>query len=347
MAVYKIFPTKDTTVFSADVDKNAGIDEILELNTSYDDLTPDVTRALIQFDTDEITSAMALAGTESISATLRVYLANAEGIAGETTVEALPVSGTWTMGTGRSANVPYTTNGCSWNFAGTSGSNAWSTPGVDTESGYTVSQSFGVYDSKDIEMNITNIVNAWSASTIANNGVLLKQADAQEFVADRNYITTLQYFSRDTHTIYPPTLEISWDDSVYLITRPTEVSDSRIVITMDNNKDEFHKDEVFRFRLNVREQFPSRVYQTSSLYTTNKTLPEGSTYAVKDLDTNEYVIDFSDTATRISADATGNYFPIYMNGLEPERYYKILIKTEIDGSTMVFDNDYYFKIVNG
>ena len=117
MAVYKIFPTKDTTVFSADVDKNAGIDEILELNTIYDDLTPDVTRALIQFDTDEITSAMALAGTESISATLRVYLANAEGIAGETTVEALPVSGTWTMGTGRAANVPYTTNGCSWNFA--------------------------------------------------------------------------------------------------------------------------------------------------------------------------------------------------------------------------------------
>ena len=35
-----------------------------------------------------------------------------------------------------------------------------------------------------------------------------------------------------------------------------------------------------------------------------------------------------------------------MNGLEPERYYQIIFKTNIDGSTLVFDNEYYFKIVN-
>jgi hypothetical protein len=36
-----------------------------------------------------------------------------------------------------------------------------------------------------------------------------------------------------------------------------------------------------------------------------------------------------------------------MNGLEPERYYAVLIKTTIDGSTIIFDDDYYFKVVNG
>jgi hypothetical protein len=36
-----------------------------------------------------------------------------------------------------------------------------------------------------------------------------------------------------------------------------------------------------------------------------------------------------------------------MNGLEPERYYKILIQTTVDGSTMVKDEDYIFKVVNG
>jgi len=36
-----------------------------------------------------------------------------------------------------------------------------------------------------------------------------------------------------------------------------------------------------------------------------------------------------------------------MNGLEPERFYSILIKTTINGSTMVFDDNYYFKIING
>jgi hypothetical protein len=36
-----------------------------------------------------------------------------------------------------------------------------------------------------------------------------------------------------------------------------------------------------------------------------------------------------------------------MNFLEPERYYTILIKTTIDGSTIVFNNQYSFKVING
>jgi hypothetical protein len=36
-----------------------------------------------------------------------------------------------------------------------------------------------------------------------------------------------------------------------------------------------------------------------------------------------------------------------MNGLEPERYYKILISSSIGGSEYVFDDKYYFKIING
>ena len=36
-----------------------------------------------------------------------------------------------------------------------------------------------------------------------------------------------------------------------------------------------------------------------------------------------------------------------MNGLEPERYYTILIKTTVGGTTKVFDEDIMFKVVNG
>jgi len=35
---------------------------------------------------------------------------------------------------------------------------------------------------------------------------------------------------------------------------------------------------------------------------------------------------------------------VYMYGLEPERYYKILIKTVISGSTLIFDDQYFFKV---
>ena len=38
-------------------------------------------------------------------------------------------------------------------------------------------------------------------------------------------------------------------------------------------------------------------------------------------------------------------FDIYMDGLQPERYYKLLVKTEIDGTTTVIDNDQIFKVV--
>jgi hypothetical protein len=57
------------------------------------------------------------------------------------------------------------------------------------------------------------------------------------------------------------------------------------------------------------------------------------------------VVDFDTTYTKISADSTGNYFDIYMSGLQPERYYRILVKTEIAGTTTVHDNSNVFKVV--
>ena len=59
------------------------------------------------------------------------------------------------------------------------------------------------------------------------------------------------------------------------------------------------------------------------------------------------MIDFDDVYTKLSQDTTSSYFTLYMNGLEPERYYKILIKTIFQGQTIVVDNNYYFKIING
>jgi hypothetical protein len=57
------------------------------------------------------------------------------------------------------------------------------------------------------------------------------------------------------------------------------------------------------------------------------------------------VFDFDTTYTKISADNTSNYFDIYMDGLQPERYYRLLIKTEIDGSTSIVDTDQTFMVV--
>jgi hypothetical protein len=35
-----------------------------------------------------------------------------------------------------------------------------------------------------------------------------------------------------------------------------------------------------------------------------------------------------------------------MNGFEPERYYQLLLKTVLDnGETIIFDENYYFKVI--
>jgi len=49
---------------------------------------------------------------------------------------------------------------------------------------------------------------------------------------------------------------------------------------------------------------------------------------------------------RLGVTATeSQYFDVYMNGLEPERYYQLLIKVIINGETIVFDNNNIFKVV--
>jgi hypothetical protein len=160
----------------------------------------------------------------------------------------------------------------------------------------------------------------------------------------------MQYYSVDTNTIYPPQLEIRWDDFIWDTgSSGIEVlNQPNLKISLADNPGTFFPSSINRFRLNVTQMYPPVVWTTSSLYTIQHYLPSGSSYyAVKDLDTNEYVVNFDDDYTLISADTTSSYFDIWMNGLEPERYYKILVKVTAGGSTTVYDDKYYFKVVNG
>ena len=127
----------------------------------------------------------------------------------------------------------------------------------------------------------------------------------------------------------------------------TIIDTTQMVASLDNNPGTFNRGSVEKFRINCRPQFPQRVFQTASLYSINHYLPTSSYYAIKDLDTNEFVIDFDTNYTQISADNKSSYFTLYMNGLEPERYYQVLIKTILGGETLILNDNYYFKVING
>jgi hypothetical protein len=382
MAIYKIFPSKDTTLYSYYPDMNTGIDSIIEvgnLNVNYDPI-PQVFRFLVQFDQSEIEDIINnKIGNTNFSSTLKCYIAKAQGIIGETNLEIFPLSTPWNNGSGTYLDSPFTTNGASWRWSNYEGGERWKTedfPPFTTASWgfnfigggtwFTGStdphhpnlspiQTFDTRTLKDIKVDVSDIVKVWYSSSnsiggytnIDNNGFIIKWEDAIEFSTADSVQPILQFYSVDTNTIYPPCLEIKWDDQVFETGSLLPINNTDVYVSLANNPGVFNKDSIANFRLNVREEFPTRTFQTSSLYTSNKYLNSGSLYAIKDLDTNEFIIDFDPEFTKISCDNKGNYFNINMNGLEPERYYKILIKININGNVIIKDNNYYFKVING
>jgi len=375
MAVYKLFPYKDTSLYSMFPTMNTGIDpinQISNLNFAINTL-PTVARSLIAFDTSEIRSVLDDKVTGNWQADIRSFIATAQGVYKDTSVEVFPTYDEWFNGTGTYLDQPLTTDGAAWNSPvlgnGTSwnsggpgytssfnpsyspqGGGNWFLSSSDGSIDYPVTQSFGPRTQFDMNINITSMVEDWYSGSLPNNGIIVKWEDDVEFNTSKQVQPVIQYYSVDTNTIYPPELEIKWDDSTWNTgsSTITELFQPNAFIALAENPGIFYSESINRFRLNCRPKYPTRAWSTSSLYTKQHYLPSGSAwYAIKDLDTNEYVVDFDSNYTRLSADATSSYFDVYMNGLQPERYYKILIQVNSEGSTTVYDDNYYFKVVNG
>jgi len=373
MAIYKLFPDKDATIVSNYPTQNQGRDEILEIGTyngtssfaaSAQGTLPAFKRSLIKFNSAEISDILTnRVGNNDFSASLRLFLAEAEGIPLDYNIFCAAVSQSWNMGTGRSHDIPKTTNGVSWQFTQQSGSLPWATSGYEpfvtasfsssiagggtwyysgTGLVPTSSQNFTYTSNKDINLNVKPHILMWESGTIANDGFILKLDEATETTEN---LTLLKYFSVDTHTIYPPTLEIKWDDSDFNSTA-TIVTSSEFVAKITNLKAEFEDSSIYKFKIKTRDTFPTRAFQTTSVYLNTKILPTSSYWGLKDAKTEEMVIDFDTEFTKLSANDNENYFTLYMDGLEPERYYQIVIKTIVEDETIVLDDkSNYFKLV--
>ena len=363
MAVYKILPEKDTTIYSGYPTTNTGLDQIIEIQNTTSSFSSDtnVSRILLTFPTSTIREVInnKVGDPSLFKAYLKLFVANATSLPDQYEIDTYPVSASWEVGTGRFLYSPPDTSNCTWiqrsdysdwatssYIADTTGSYLPSSPGGATW--YTLfadSQSFTINSTKDTNIDVTDTVGNFYNGNIENNGFLIKIEDLYEFNTSSSF--SLKFFSKDTHTIYPPQLEIRWDDSYYNRGLLSLLVNENTIVTLGNNIGEYDKDTKYQFRVNARQTYPARQFTTVSVYTINNALPSTTYWAIQDLDTGEYVIDFDTIYTKVSCDPSGNYFNLYMSGLQPERYYKILIKSNFaNGSEVVFDNDYIFKIKN-
>ena len=367
MAVYRIFPEKDTFISSEIPTGNVGKDEIIEIG-GYTDIsnTGQTNRLLVQYSTSEIQDAItSKIGAAAYSASLCLYLADAYELPVDYTLYAYPISGAWDSGIGKFGDIPTSTSGVSWKYKKAGEVLAWSTSsfttgvtasfqselnqgggtwytgsaGVDLE----FTQSHTLNSTNDVNINVTKAVQLINANTLSNNGFIVKLSNDLEFNTTSSI--RLKYYGADTNTIYPPFLEFKWDDSTYITGSLSVLTNSTSIINLTNNKGKYTDGGTQKFRISARPKYPVRSFTTSSAYLINYALPSASYWGLRDENTEEMVIDFDAQFTKISCDSNGAFFNVYMDGLQPERYYRILVKTTLDGSTTVVDNQNIFKVV--
>ena len=366
MAVYRIFPEKDTFISTENVLGNAGKDEIIELG-GYPDLigTGQTNRILIKYSTADIQDVLTnKVGASGYSASLAMYLAEAYELPVEYTVYAYPVSGAWDNGVGKFGDNPTNKSGVSWKYRQSAETSPWvlgsyvqyttgsyDNPLTGGGNWYTASagfnmeftQSHNIRSTHDVNINVTKAVQLIGSNTLVNDGFILKLSDDIEY--NMSSSIRLKYYGGDTNTIYPPFLEFKWDDSVYSTGSLSVLSNSISTIGVTNNKGKYPDVGKQRFRVSAKPKYPVRSFTTSSVYLKNYALPSASYWGLRDENTEEMVVDFDTQFTKVSCDPTGPFFDVYMDGLQPERYYRILVKTTLDGSTTVVDDKNIFKVV--
>tara|TARA_B100000214_G_C23963926_1_gene626732 strand:+ start:1153 stop:2286 length:1134 start_codon:yes stop_codon:yes gene_type:complete len=374
---YFEYATKDTTLYEASASMNSGLDEILEVRKDMNDAGTIVfaSRILIKFDLTEISSSITAGIIPSSSANPKFYLnlydANSEGITTSQKLYAYPISQSWDNGSGRLDSNPSIDDGASWRWKDnetkrSQWSNTISGSGGTwySGSGYEASQSF-THEAADVRMDVSNIVWKWLHKTVPNEGFMLKRSgsigntDSGSNDAEGN--TTrygkFSFFGRETHTVYQPKLEVVWDDSKWATGSLSALSSTNLedmVFYMKGMRPEYKENSKVKFRVVGRERFPERTYSATSQYqtghTTAKYLPSGSCYyQIKDAYTEETIIPYG-SGSIISCDSTGNYFNLWMKGLQAERFYRINFKVvsgsgTVDETIQYFDEKHSFKVV--
>jgi len=365
MAVYRIFPEKDAFISTEYPLSNTGLDEIVEI-AGYANLSQvgETYRTLVQYKTSEIRDVIANKITGTYTASLGMYLADSSDIPVNYTLFAHPIYGDWDNGTGKYGDIPVNNTGVSWTYAKANATSKWPTssfaagvtasckPGQDGGGNWytasngvnlTFTQSHDLASSQDVSIDVTRAISMINAGSITNNGFIIKLQDNLE--SQTSSSVYLRYYGVDTNTIYPPFLEFKWDDSDYKTGSLNVLNNSIAIINLTNNTGKYTDVGKQRFRLSARPKYPPRSFTTSSAYLTNYALPSASYWGIRDENTEEMIIDFDTYNTKISCDSNGSFFDVYMDGLQPERYYRILVKTTLDGSTTVVDNQNIFKVV--
>jgi hypothetical protein len=365
MAYHFITASKDASIYLQQPNQNTGLDEILEVSKVYYGSIKDVSRALLKFDLNFLSESISN-GNVSID-TIKLLLRETESqeIPLRYSILAHPISGSWEMGNGTRFDKISTT-GVTWRYREGDSRVDWLSNGLAVGSDsnpndgtggtwYTLvssSQNFD-YQSADLNIDVTDIVNTWLSGTLPNEGFIIKYPNQLEGFAvegsddvDTNDYGQLKFFGKETNTIYQPKLVVGWDDQIFNTgsLQAIDLESGEVVVRVKPLTKEYKLNSNKIIRVVGREKYPLKTFTNSFAYNDVKYLPSTTYYQVKDYQSNDIIIPFGEYS-KVSCDTKGNYIKFDFTNWEVDRVYKIEFKIQTDSDAIYFDDKITFKIV--
>ena len=349
---YFVTSSKDASIYIQQPKQNTGLDEVLEVSKVYYGSLKDISRSLIKFDISNLSSSIASGEVTMSAADLILKECESVEIPLEYTLEAYPVSQSWEMGIGTRFDE-ISTDGVTWNYK-SSGSNwldgdmnpqttgSYNGRGGTWYTGSEATQSFS-YESSDIQMNVLSAMNSWVDGTFPNEGFIIKHESSKE--NDTVDYGQLKFFGKETHTIHQPKIRIGWDDSIFETGSLSSITLTEdIKINCKRLKKSYKVNTTPKIEVHCRDLYASRTFSNTFAYNDVAYLPTSSYYQITDLNSNDIIIPFGDYS-KISCNASGNYFKVNLTNFEINREYKVEFKIERSGSVEYFDDDITFQVV--
>ena len=371
--IWSTTPIQDASIYESDPYRNAGLDEILDLQAGTDPLSGQFseTRVLVKFDIEKWRDVKTLFGAKNYTASLVFHTVQSSQLPTTFILSASMVGDNWNNGTGYTTapagtiGATYASDGVTWINTSGYGTTDWERAADnsasdfgynsvigggdwksnDREPTYLVTQSFCFKQSDAVQFDITAFVDYWLDSPKANHGVLVKfnVDDSPEFESG---ISTIQLYSSETHTVYEPQLMISWPTSAYSATSSSASFNDDVTVYCNGFKSEYPVDKCIRIMLGSRPRFPRRTFQQNSNFSNILPLPENTYFQVRDVHSNEIIIPWSES-TKLTTDDNGSQFDFYTTMLYPERYYQfeLIVRYDETFSDTITSNEFIFKIV--
>mgnify|MGYP003646747809 CR=1 FL=1 len=325
--------SKDATIYRINPDQNTGLDEIIEISSTYILGVKDISRGLIQFNTTDISSSIASGAVTMTNAELVLKECQAEEIPTNYTIYMYQLAESWDMGIGTKFDE-ITTAGVTWDNKSTD--SFWSSgSGGYYVTSSAVSQSVE-YLAYDLSFDVVEPINSRVSGSVDNNGWIIKFSDSNE-LSTVDY-GKLQFFGKETNTIYQPKIKISWDDSQFATGSLPELIAEDIKVTFKRLRTTYKEGSTPLIRVFGRERYPLKTYTSQYSYNDISYLPATTYYQIKDAVTHEVIVPFSDYS-KVSCDASGNYFRLNLKNWETNRDYYIEIKTVRHGEVDYFSDD--------